>query len=600
MADKTEKQKQFFDGFKKANDVDKSTGETEEINETDELQEATTTGSVGGSYETPFGFMKGDEKRLEDLKENKKMNITLKELYAVVKKTLIKEEVYSETPSKSTGDNMIATGEEKGKATSTKNAVKEKTYDSTAAKATKSSTDKTGTDAKKAAKDSAKKAEDYTKNNLKDSEVSDVNETKVQDDDQRIEAYANGLEDTQYDNISPEKQKQNKEYLKNESAMDSPNSQDTGVNQQMADDAVKRNNEASNDDANYRFFGGDVTTKAKGEGGGDKKKIAYENAIPKLKFKAPFKSGKDMLTRVKNLPAKHKINESVFIMSDGNNDYKIRWEGHSSNGVPIVLEHRNVIAEKAAYEKHMLLSEYNTTQSNNSSSKENEHDIFKQILNQSRELGETVEKTLEESYKAPVKKKLLSEAYDFVGLVGNPNLKQTHITNDRNDVKIIQLALNDVIGAGLKVDGRYGKNTQHAIRKYYMKAGQSQEMAMKQHYLDAERASQLSADYIKKGLSGSVGKGGQNDTNDVYKVQMMLNSAIGARLKVDGMFGRNTQGAIEEFNGKFFDNRSPIINNPRQQKVLVGKALGISTPTGISTKSDFGSKSLGSTSNPNV
>ena len=203
---------------------------------TDELKkEATTTGSVGGSYETPMFLSKADMKKLEDLKE-KRMDITLKELYSVVKKTLIREEVYSETPSSVTGTNLMTTGESKGKDTSTKNAKKTKVYDSSAAKTTSMTTKETGQQSKKATKEAVSKVENVSKPNLTDQRVIDVNANKLQNDDQRIEAGAFGMQDLEYESISPEQQKKNTELVLNNPAMDSPNSQDTGVNQQFIDD----------------------------------------------------------------------------------------------------------------------------------------------------------------------------------------------------------------------------------------------------------------------------------------------------------------------------------------------------------------------------
>ncbi len=54
-----------------------------------------------------------------------------------------------------------------------------------------------------------------------------------------------------------------------------------------------------------------------------------------------------------------------------------------------------------------------------------------------------------------------------------------------------------------------------------------------------------------KPLSGSVGRGGKNQKDDVTSVQQLLNAA-GAKLTVDGLCGPKTIGAISAFQKKTF------------------------------------------------
>ena len=252
-------------------------------------------------------------------------------------------------------------------------------------------TKENGQQSKKATKETVSKVENVSKPNLTDQRVIDVNANKLQNDDQRIEAGAFGMQDLEYESISPEQQKKNTELVLNNPAMDSPNSQDTGVNQQFIDDAKARYGTSYDDyiDANYNIFGSDITMKPTDNKKEKQhvKKLAYENTIPKLNFKKTFEGKKDLLKRVSKLPPKYKVNEKLFEMSDGENVYKIRWEGNTKTGVPVILEHTNKKSEAAAYEKHMKLSRYNTRSSNVSTSKLNEHNIFKNMLNQSREIN---------------------------------------------------------------------------------------------------------------------------------------------------------------------------------------------------------------------
>jgi len=356
-----------------------------------EIDEATTTGSVGGSYETPVGFVsRKDVKMLDNLKikSETKMNITLENIEKLVKRTLIHEEVYSQKPSV---DNLTynKAAEGKGKDISNKNAKKGKTYSSYAAKKTQSNTKKTGVESKKSTSESINKVNNSLKNNFKEATVIDVNSDKLQNDDQRIEAYANGMQDLEYDSITDDKKKKNTEYILNKNSMESPNSQDTGVNQQFIDDAKAREGQAYDDylNKNYNIFGSDVTIKPDSNPKyHHEKQLGVENEIKKLNFKKLFEDTKDMLKRVKRLPSKYKGDNNIFEMSDGINTYKIRWEGHSSTGLPVILEHSNVNKTKSDYERHMMLSEYNTNDRNTKSSTNNVHNVFKKMMDEAREL----------------------------------------------------------------------------------------------------------------------------------------------------------------------------------------------------------------------
>lgn len=347
----------------------------------DKVDEATTSES-SGAYETSFGFMRGDKARLAAMREsqNKKpmdktFSLTLESLEKIVRKTLIREEVYSE---KAQG---------KGKDTSSKNAKAQKTYGSEAAKSTEKSKAQTGKDHKKDVKERTKKAEDMGKPNIKD-KAPDVNKSKLQTEDQRIEAYQGGLHDTTYDYITDEKRKKNTEYALNKSAYNDPAAQDSGVNQQMIDDAKKRLESKENSEfRDVKVYGSDVEH-IEGAESAQTKKLAYENTIKRYTFKKSFKDTKNMLGRI---PSQSRVNESVFEMFDGADKYRIRWEGNSKQGVGVILEHVNIKEERGAYKRFMDLSYHNSTSHkgalNENKEKQAEDDIFRDIINESRSLA---------------------------------------------------------------------------------------------------------------------------------------------------------------------------------------------------------------------
>lgn len=82
-------------------------------------------------------------------------------------------------------------------------------------------------------------------------------------------------------------------------------------------------------------------------------KPEIKNKMKKLTFKKEFNSMDNALSRI---PEKQKINENVFVMTDGNETYKVRWEGTVTEGEAIVLEGSNqeAINEDIAKIKHLM------------------------------------------------------------------------------------------------------------------------------------------------------------------------------------------------------------------------------------------------------
>jgi len=80
-------------------------------------------------------------------------------------------------------------------------------------------------------------------------------------------------------------------------------------------------------------------------------------AMKRLKFKTPFNGEK---TAIKVIPEQYKKDDLVFEMTDGNETYKIRWEGTITEGEAVVLssENASIIAENKA--KAMKLMNFNS------------------------------------------------------------------------------------------------------------------------------------------------------------------------------------------------------------------------------------------------
>jgi hypothetical protein len=78
-----------------------------------------------------------------------------------------------------------------------------------------------------------------------------------------------------------------------------------------------------------------------------------ENKMKRLRFKTPFNGINNALNVI---PEHYKVDDKTFEMTDGNETYKVRWEGSLTEGKAVVLQESNkqFIAEDMAKIKHLM------------------------------------------------------------------------------------------------------------------------------------------------------------------------------------------------------------------------------------------------------
>lgn len=109
-----------------------------------------------------------------------------------------------------------------------------------------------------------------------------------------------------------------------------------------------------------------------------------------------------------------------------------------------------------------------------------------------------------------------------------------------SDVKTLQTMLNTVSNAGLTVDGKFGANTQAAVKKFQSANGLTAD-----GICGAKTWAALTTQYNAIKSYSTVRNGSSG--NDVRTLQTMLNAVSNAGLTVDGKFGANTQAAVKKF-----------------------------------------------------
>ncbi len=128
----------------------------------------------------------------------------------------------------------------------------------------------------------------------------------------------------------------------------------------------------------------------------NKSEIKESTKMKRLKFKKPF-NGIETALRV--IPESYRVDNKVFEMTDGNENYKIRWEGSLTEGKAVVLTayDKTLVKEDMDKIKHLMGFKSQDTLGNlKGKQRIEENNVFADMLKKTRTLmteGEDVEKT---------------------------------------------------------------------------------------------------------------------------------------------------------------------------------------------------------------
>ena len=115
-------------------------------------------------------------------------------------------------------------------------------------------------------------------------------------------------------------------------------------------------------------------------------KMNEATKMKRLRFKKPFNGVHNAL---KLIPEGYKVDNKTFEMTDGDETYKIRWEGGLNEGQAIILqaESATLVAEDVQKMKHLMGYESNKTLGNlKGSERINENESFNDIWNKTKSL----------------------------------------------------------------------------------------------------------------------------------------------------------------------------------------------------------------------
>ena len=130
----------------------------------------------------------------------------------------------------------------------------------------------------------------------------------------------------------------------------------------------------------------------------NKMKMEYTDVMEENIFKANGKliSEEQVLKIANKVPSRVKIDESVFAITDGDNYYRLMWEGDE----PVITHSKNTEVVSESISKMKAMWEFNTKDSHSTKKNitESGDDAFKRMFKQMRETeGLVGEKTLNES-----------------------------------------------------------------------------------------------------------------------------------------------------------------------------------------------------------
>jgi len=214
---------------------------------------------------------------------------------------------------------------------------------------------------------------------------------------------------------------------------------------------------ADETEPDYELTGADIKPQIKGNGtkpyaiseNKDNNKPQIKETMKRLTFKNPFNGVGNAL---KLIPEGYRVNNKVFEMTDGNESYKIRWEGSLNEGKAVVLTaaDKTLVNEDISRMKQLFgYKSHETLGLLKGKERLDENKVFSDIWNKTKTLLETEDMEGanakegnwdEETKKAPeatkhVKSSVKKDSAIAKGKEGNPDKAVSHAPEAKTPMK---------------------------------------------------------------------------------------------------------------------------------------------------------------------
>ena len=158
-----------------------------------------------------------------------------------------------------------------------------------------------------------------------------------------------------------------------------------------------------------------------------------------------------------------------------------------------------------------------------------------------------------------------------------------------DDVKWLQASLNQLIHAGLTVDGMFGKNTYNAVKNFQSlnslgvdgivgiyTRGKLTALLENKDYVPPQSSTGTILRYGYSEPSGNLKSGSKGDT--VRWLQVALNNTMSSGLDIDGHYGPKTKAAVQSFqsqNGLKADGIFGNASRAKMKELLAARSITI-------------------------
>ena len=158
-----------------------------------------------------------------------------------------------------------------------------------------------------------------------------------------------------------------------------------------------------------------------------------------------------------------------------------------------------------------------------------------------------------------------------------------------DDVKWLQASLNQLINAGLTVDGMFGKNTYNAVKNFQSlnslgvdgivgtyTRGKLTALLENKDYVPPQSSTGTILRYGYSEPSGNLKSGSKGDT--VRWLQVALNNTMSSGLDIDGHYGPKTKAAVRSFqsqNGLKVDGIFGNASRAKMKELLAARSITI-------------------------
>ena len=158
-----------------------------------------------------------------------------------------------------------------------------------------------------------------------------------------------------------------------------------------------------------------------------------------------------------------------------------------------------------------------------------------------------------------------------------------------DDVKWLQASLNQLINAGLTVDGMFGKNTYNAVKNFQSlnslgvdgivgtyTRGKLTALLENKDYVPPQSSTGTILRYGYSEPSGNLKSGSKGDT--VRWLQVALNNTMSSGLDIDGHYGPKTKAAVQSFqsqNGLKADGIFGNASRAKMKELLAARSITI-------------------------